>query len=369
MATYGQINADNLTSSTGGVISPNITSLRNRIINGAMSVSQYNGTSSVNIGTSGAGSQYAIDRWNFDFSQAPKLSAQQSTNAPTGFYNSLLVTSLAATTIGTSDYFQVNQKIEAFNTTDLAFGTANAQSVTLSFWVYSSLTGSFSGALKNSAQSRAYPFSYTISSASTWTQISITIPGDTSGTWIVGTNGIGLTVNFDLGIGTTYVTTGGAWASGNYGGVTGSVNLAATNGATWYVTGVQLEKGAQATSFDYRPYGTELALCQRYYFQNTGLASTTTNFGSATSISATQAYIQVPFPVSMRTGPTISYGGTVNVSDSNTYDLAISAIVTNQSNTNYGSGKVTTASGQTLYRPQTLWVNSTASFLAFTAEL
>jgi len=140
------------------------------------------------------------------------------------------------------------QPIEGFNTADLMFGTANAQTVTLSFWVRSSLTGSFSGALYNSVGNRCYPFSYTISSANTWEQKTVTIAGDTSGTWIGATNGIGLYVNFSLGVGTTYSGTANTW--GTAFSVTGATSLVATNGATLYITGVQLEKGSTATSFD-----------------------------------------------------------------------------------------------------------------------
>jgi len=338
---------------------------KNRIINGAMVIDQRFAGGA--FGTSING--YTLDRWNVYQSTTGKLNGSQNYNSvtpPTGFSNYLGVQSQSAYSVGSSDIFKIYQSIEGYNIADLAWGTANAKAVTLSFWVYSSLTGTFGGSLIGGLL--FYPFSYSIPVANTWTQISLTVPGSTSGSWN-STNASGIQVNFGLGVGSTYSGAAGSWGSTNYQSVTGAVSVVGTNNATFYVTGIQFEVGTQATSFDYRPYGTELALCQRYYFQNTGLASTTTNFGSATSISATQAYIQVPFPVSMRTGPTISYGGTVNVSDSNTYDLAISAIVTNQSNTNYGSGKVTTASGQTLYRPQTLWVNSTTSFLAFTAEL
>jgi hypothetical protein len=259
-------------SSSGFNLAPNATlntantfGMKNRIINGAMVIDQRNAGASVTIGS---GSFYTLDRWNTDTSQASKFSIQQnagSVTPPAGYSNYLGVTSLANTSLGASDYFQINQKIEGFNTADLGWGTANAKTVTLSFQVYSSLTGTFGGALKNSAQSRSYPFTYSIPVANTWTSISITVAGDTSGTWIGATNGIGLTVNFGLGIGTTFSGTAGSWSSNNYGSATGAVSVVGTNGATFYITGVQLEVGTQATSFDFRPYGTELALCQRYY--------------------------------------------------------------------------------------------------------
>jgi hypothetical protein len=241
---------------------------RNRIINGAMTISQRNGTSSV---TPTADSTYTLDRFACTLTQSSKYSVQQlSASPPAGFSNYLGVTSLSAYSVGASDTFAIYQLIEGFNTADLGFGTANAKTITLSFQVYSSLTGTFGGSLNNSGGSRSYPFSYTVSTANTWTSISVTIAGDTSGTWIGATNGVGLSVRFGLGSGATFSGTAGAWAAGNFVQPTGTVSVVGTNGATFYITGVQLEVGSTATSFDYRPYGTELQLCQRYYEQGNG---------------------------------------------------------------------------------------------------
>jgi len=239
---------------------------KNRIINGAMVIDQRNAGASVTATATGAPA-YTVDRWAYFNVAASKFSVQQnagSVTPPAGFKNYLGVTSLAATTVASGDYYQIIQSIEGYNIADLGWGAAGASNVTLSFWVRSSLTGSFGGALLNSDSNRSYPFAYTISAANTWTQISIPISGDTTGTWL-STNGIGVQVRFSMGMGSTYTTTGGAWASGVYVAPTGSVNMVSTNGATFYITGVQLEKGSTATSFDYRPYGTELLLCQRYY--------------------------------------------------------------------------------------------------------
>jgi hypothetical protein len=237
---------------------------KNRILNGNMTISQRNGTSSLTL----TSSAYTLDRWYSQVAQASKMSIQQDAGGvtpPTGFSDYLGVTSLAATTVGSTDYYTVEQRIEGFNFADLAFGTASASPVTLSFWVRSSLTGTFGGALRNSASSYGYPFTYTISSANTWEQKSITITGATAGTWIGATNGIGANLIFSMGMGSSYSGTAGAWAAADVGSATGATSVVSTNGATWYVTGVQLEKGSTATSFDYRPYGTELALCQRYF--------------------------------------------------------------------------------------------------------
>ena len=157
------------------------------------------------------------------------------------------------------------QSIEGYNVGDLAFGTASAKSITLSFWVRSSLTGTFGGVIKNTgAGTRSYPFTYSISSANTWEQKTITIAGDTSGSWATD-NSCGMQVLFGLGVGSTYSGTAGAWAGSNLISATGAVSVLGTLNATWYITGVQLESGSTATDFERRPFATELSLCQRYY--------------------------------------------------------------------------------------------------------
>lgn len=237
---------------------------KNRIINGAMMIDQRNAGASVTP----AGGAYVLDRYRIGASQASKFSVQQnagSVTPPSGFTNYLGVTSLSAYLVPSNEYFVVTQRIEGNNIADLAWGTANAKAITLSFQVYSSLTGTFGGSLMNSAENLAYPFSYTVSSANTWTPVSITIAGPTSGAWLTN-NGIGVSVNFGLGVGSTYSAASGSWTNvGFIVSATGATSVVGTTGATFYITGVQLEKGSTATSFDYRPYGTELQLCQRYY--------------------------------------------------------------------------------------------------------
>ena len=245
-----------------------VTAFKNRIINGAMIIDVRNAGASVTA-TNTAGFTYTLDRFSYRVSAASKFTVQQNAGSetpPTGFINYLGVTSSSAYSVSASDFFAISQLIEGLNIADFAWGTANAVPITLSFKVYSSLTGTFGGSIASNGFARCYPFSYTISSANTWTSISITIPGDTSGTWLT-TNGIGMSVNFGLGVGSTNSGTVNAWASASYISATGAVSVVGTNAATWYVTGVQLEKGSTATSFDYRSYGDELALCQRYYEQ------------------------------------------------------------------------------------------------------
>jgi hypothetical protein len=236
---------------------------RNRIINGDMRIDQRNAGASVTP-TNG---QYLVDRWRASLSVSSKYSVQQnagSVTPPVGFTNYLGCTSLSTYSVGAGEVFVVSQRIEGFNGADLNWGAANAKTVTISFLVYSSLTGAFGGSLQNNGGTRSYPFSYTISTANTWEQKTITVAGDTSGTWLT-TNGVGIVLNFSLGVGSTFSGTAGSWSGSNFVSATGATSIVGTNGATFYITGVQLEKGTTATSFDYRPFGTELALCQRYF--------------------------------------------------------------------------------------------------------
>jgi hypothetical protein len=306
---YGTINADLMTTSDG-VSSSGLYGFKNRIINGAMVIDQRNAGASVTP----ANNAYTLDRWVVFTTQASKFTIQQnagSVTTPAGFTKYLGITSSSAYTVGASDYFLLAQNIEGFNTQDLAWGTSSASPVTLSFRVYSSLTGTFGGSLWNYAGSGpSYPFTYTVSSANTWTTISVTIIGPTTGSWNT-TNGGSVVVGFGLGVGSTNSNTAnGTWYSSQYLGATGATSVVGTNGATFYITGVQLEKGSTATSFDYRPYGTELALCQRYYF-----ALNTANVGSNGSYfvgvnrgTSLQGHISPPQP--MRTAPSLTSSGT-----------------------------------------------------------
>ena len=268
---------------------------KNRIINGAMVIDQRNAGASVSITPSTA---YAVDRFNVGIAQGSGSTSQRSTSAPAGFINSLLVTVGTGASPAAGSVSRVFQNIEGLNIADFDWGLATASTITLSFWVKSSLTGTFAGGIYNSATNRTYVFTYAISAANTWEQKSVTIAGDTSGTWLT-TNGIGMTVNWDLGTGSTYQGTAGVWAAGAAWATSGSVKLAATSGATWSVTGVQLEKGSTATSFDYRPYGTEFALCQRYYQRYSG---TTQFIGYWDGANTASFYFY--FPVTPRVAPT-----------------------------------------------------------------
>ena len=291
---------------TANAVTPSVN-MKNRIINGAMVIDQRNAGASVTASTTGAWT-YTLDRYAYLVSAASKFTIQQnagSVTPPTGFVNYLGVTSSAATSVASGDYYMIKQAIEGFNTSDLDFGKSTAKTLTLNFWVRSSLTGTFGGSLQNSAGNRSYPYSYTISAANTWEQKSITIAGDTTGTWVGGTNGVGMIVYFGLGLGSTYSGTSGSWAGAEYYSATGATSVVGTNGATFYITGVQLEVGSTATSFDYRPYGTELVLCQRY-FQRFGGNSTYETYAIGQAYNTTSVWATIPLKVNMRANPTFS---------------------------------------------------------------
>jgi hypothetical protein len=302
------LNVNRIVDTSGGVLAPISSVMRNRIINGAMVISQRNGTSSVTP----ASGDYTLDRWKTLLSQTSKLTVQQNAGAvtpPAGYTNYLGITSSSAYSITSTDFFLLSHCVEGFNTADLSWGTADAKSITISFWVRSSLTGTFGCALRNAANNRYYPFTYSIPAANTWTQISVTIAGDTTGTWATN-NTTGIEVMFGLGVGSTYSGTAGAWTGTlNTLAPTGATSVVGTNGATFYITGVQLEKGTQATSFEYRQYQQELALCQRYFttsFQNGGTPASPNSLAvNQTGLYFINGSASVSYPVPMRASPTV----------------------------------------------------------------
>jgi hypothetical protein len=359
-----------LTTVSPGLLDSNAQyyGFKNRIINGAMVIDQRNAGASVTP-TDG---QYTLDRWFASLSQASKFTIQQNAGAvtpPAGFNNYLGITvgASANVTVGAGDYFSIAQYIEGFNVADLGFGAAGASTVTLSFWVRSSLTGTFGGSLRNSAANRNYPFSYTISAANTWEQKTITIPGDTTGTWLK-TNGLGLALFLAIGVGSTFTDTAGAWTTkSSVISATGATNLISTNGATFYLTGVQLEKGSTATSFDYRPYGTELALCQRYFWKNVDPGANGVVANNGDSVSRFTFYS----PVTMRATPTASASGAFNFW--NGAATFTSSTVTGVFPTTYGDfqldfGTLSANAGAT-GRAVAVYTSAAAFFVSASAEL
>ena len=297
-----------------------------------MRIDQRNAAASVTA--SGA---YALDRWVPHENTDGTYTVQQVTTAPTGYTNSLKATvTLADTSIGASQNALIAQYIEGYNVADLGYGTATAQTVTLSFWVNSSLTGTFTGALNNSAYDRSYPFTYTISVANTWEQKSVTIAGDTSGTWLT-TNGVGIRVWFALAAGSSVITTAGAWAAGTFYGATGQANWMATLSNTFYLTGVQFEVGTVATSFERQIFSNQLAQCQRYYYFLGG-ETPYQNINTVIWYTATECVGQFSYPVTMRGVPTVSKtgnwtglgngtaGNSINADQINTKNLQLGAL-------------------------------------------
>jgi hypothetical protein len=341
-------------------------SFKNRIINGAMMIDQRNAGASVsNL------DGYGVDRWYSSWTGGTgRVSAQQTTTAPAGFTNSWLLTVTATNASpASSDGNFFYQSIEGFNTADLSFGTASAQSITVSFWIRSSVTGTFPLILANAGRTRQFGATYTINSANTWEYKTVTVAGDTTGSWSTN-NGIGITPIFGLSGGSSRtISTGWQTTSGFVCNVTGCTNFMANSGATLYITGVQLEKGSTATSFDYRPYGTELFLCQRYFeksydqsvkpFTAAANGYTTSTIGTNTMLSA-QVHCSIFFAAEKRTsGPTmtcIGYsGGTSVVSNgSSGTDLAASSGLLNTRSSRQASfynnaGSLATNSGAVIF--------------------
>ena len=284
-----------LSSLNGGALS----GARNRIINGDMRIDQRNAGASI----TGNDYTFPVDRWFISTSQSSKLTAQQnagSVTPPAGHTHYLGLTSSSAYSVTAGDYFLLTQIIEGLNAADLDWGLSSAVSITLSFWIRSSLTGTFGGSIRNSADNRSYPFSYTITSANTWEKKTISISGDTAGTWLK-TNGVGIKVTFGLGVGSTNSNTAGAWIGSTAFSATGATSVVGTNGATFYITGVQLEAGSVATPFERRSYGQELALCQRYYEIGTADSA-----GAYISAAAVTIYGNISFMQTKRATPSMS---------------------------------------------------------------
>ena len=295
------------------VNSQNTFGFKNRIINGAMVIDQRNAGASVN---SSSGGTFSVDRFASFANSGGVYSTQRSTDVPSGqgFVNSIISTVTTTDSPTGTDYYLIQQGIEGFNIADLMWGTANAKPVTISFWVKSSLTGTYTVALRNNALNRAYRASYAINSANTWEQKSITVAGDTTGTWAID-NSTGIRLGFVLGAGSSFIDSANSWSSGEAFAATGQTQWIATSGATFYITGVQLEKGSTATSFDYRPYGTELSLCQRYYSKSYDISTTPGSVTTAGAfgyrlpvniVNGAVSFHDVRFKVSMRSSPTIT---------------------------------------------------------------
>jgi hypothetical protein len=300
---------------------------RNKIINGAMTIDQRRAGAAL---TPAANGDFLVDRFVFSATQTSRFFGGQNYNSvttPAGFTNYAGVQCSTSQALGASDFFGILQRIEGFNVADLAWGSASAVPVTLTFRVYSSLTGTFGGSIRNNGATRSYPFSYSVASANTWTTVSITVPGDTSGTWLTN-NGMGLQISFGLGVGSNFSGTADAWAASSLLSSTGAVSVVGTQFATFYITGVQLEAGDTATPFEHRSYGAELALCQRYYW---GFGYTSQLWRYANHIDSTSIFsTHFDLPVTMRAAPTVSTGTFTYRAGSSYTNGTVSSTETNQ---------------------------------------
>ena len=284
---------------------------RNRIINGNMVVWQ-RGVSVVPV----TGTQnFVMDRWYVNVTQ----NSSMTVNGPagTGGFTTSMQLFTNPITVSASDYFNINQKIEGLNVADLQWGTSAAKSITISFWFYSSIAGTFSGSIQNSAADRSYVFSFSVPSVNTWTYSTITLPGDTTGTWLK-TNGVGMVLSISVGTGSNYLNTAGAWYAGNYLAATGSTNLSSSGNSVFKLTGVQLEQGSVATPYEFQTYSDQLAQCQRYY--------EICPFTAQMNISSIFQYPANQYKVAKRAAATCTFSGTNNGQTFVDYGGATSAV-------------------------------------------
>ena len=342
----------------------NVSGRRNIIINGAMAISQRIGTTATAI----TGGNYGLDRWHMYY-DGNSFTTQQVTDAPAGFYNSMKLTVTGTTT---PNYSFVGQRIEGLNVNHIGLGTANCQSFTVSFYVKSSVAGVYSISLTNGAGDLAYPVQYTINSANTWERKFMTIPPITSGTWVKdSTNGLYLRMN--LGSPGSRTAAANGWRSGNFDGAdgsTGAVTWATTSGATFFMTGCQIEVGDSPSDFEHRTFGEELLLCQRYFYRVQGSNSDRPGIGGYV-VGASEARMDVVFPCAMRAAPTISGTGTAQFDGhADSADFNCSAIIIDEAPTGIvsGLGIQIATSGMTNGHSGGLRFRSDAT-LSFTAEL
>jgi hypothetical protein len=279
----------------------------NRIINGDMRIDQRNNGAVTTPTAPG----YTVDRWRASVAAPSKLTFQRAANGPgmtaTGWPNSLNIVTVATYTPAAGEGFSIAQIIEADMISDFGFGNAGQAKA--------SIAGTYSGAIKNSDNTRSYPFTFSVPTALSWYFLSVTIPGDTGGTWVLGGNAAGLTVVFDLGGGANVRGPAGVWASASYSGVTGATSIMSTLNANFQLTGVKLEIGSVATPFNRQSLAKSLADCQRYFQAGTNIALEGYSGGASSTVGGT-----IWFQVMMRSSPTLTQSG---VSYSNGSALAL----------------------------------------------
>ena len=325
----------------------------NKIINGDMAIDQrYGGTAYTAVGNS----KYVLDRWGSSAAVASKYTVQQVADAPTGFTYSMKMVSLAAFTVGASDYYGVFQPVEGFNFAEFNFGTANAQSVTASFWVKATVAGTYGGVLYNAAATYTYPFTYAATTA--WTKVSFTIPGQTAGVWAT-TNTTAGVFYFSLGVGTT-TGTAFTWANAFYlGATTGTGNIFGHVSDALQITGVKLEVGSIATPFVPDDYQVSLGKCQRYYRKIT--YPTSSWWAAGVAFQTTNAGAGFTWGPTMRAAPAVTLP-TTTLNWDNATGGAIAGVTTSISSIGLDNFRIggTAASG---------WVAGNATLIEFTGNL
>ena len=367
----------NTTTINGTTIGPNLsinshnTQGKNLIINGAMNVAQ-RGTSFTTT------SAYTLDRWTFqtDLLDQYAHTVTQSTDTPGGFASSLKIeVTTSETSVESTEDLAVTQRIEAQNLQHLQAGTSSAKSLTLSFYVKSSVTGVYAVHLQAIDDSKIFPTTYTINSANTWEYKTITIPPCTIAT-IDNDNGTGLNLTFITLTGSTYTAgSTGSWqsyASNLFAaGMTANVS---SDGDTWLITGVQLELGDAATEFEHESYGQTLSKCQRYYYR-IGPEAAYTRFGIASNLTTTAAEVYNYLPVSMRSNPSVETTGTLsNYALYDSDDVLTATSIAIEGGNNDGNQLVIldvgVSSGLTDGGSSQLMASNNSSvFLAFSSEL
>ena len=356
----------------GGVIAP-VVAGKNRIINGQFEIDQRNSGASISV-TNG-NSAYGVDRWLWEYGgSATGVTLQQVSDAPAGFLNSLKLTVGTGASVGAGNYLDIEQPIDGLTWSDTAYGTANAKTTTLSFWVKSSIAGIYGVCLQNakSGATRSFSAPYTINSANTWEYKTITVPGDTSGTW-VNTNTCALNVIFAAGVGSNYLTsTINSWKGSGFSFPNTTTNtIISTSGATIQWTGIQLELGSVATPFS-RAGGTlqgELSLCQRYYWRTIS-QTTYGQYGFAVGTGSTTAQASFKFPTTMRVIPTTVDYSTIGLYPPGGGTYAITAFIVGDSTIDTATPTITVASGLTAGTMYRLGANaSTSAYIGFGAEL
>ena len=364
------VNNSVLVCGTGGAMAfadGPLAGTRNRIINGDMRIDQRNAGAAVTINT--GADTYTLDRFIAGAFGGGAFTVQRSTTAPTGFTNSLLATvTTVDSSIAAGDFYSIHHRIEGNNVSDLCFGTASAKQFTVSFWVRSSVTGTYSLALGNNANNRWIIKTFSIAAANTFEYKTLTFTADTSGTWETGTS-TGLWLWWSLGSGTTYQGTADAWTGSTILTTSAATNWISNSGATFYITGVQLEAGSVATPFERRSYGQELALCQRYYYAHVRGGSL--NWGVGTYYSSTLIATHIYFPVSMRSTPALdyvpgtSYYGAFSLGTLDSFDaMGIARAQVNGAGIDTSTGTSGTAGAGCI-----LQTSNANAFIAFTSEL